>query len=125
MRILISTGILLLAAQGAPASAQSALCTTLAVDYESASKDLGDNIAAGVADNSAPRATLRAMEDANVLIRAQQTLELMKAHKCAMPNRAPTGARYMLAALECRNERLRGTKDSPKCDRKTWAPLGD
>lgn len=125
MRALVSTGILMLAVHGSPALSQSAVCTALATDYENASKDLGESIAAGVSDNSAPRATLRAIEDSNVLLRAQHTFEIMKLNKCTMPSRAPTGARYMLDALECRNERLLGTKDSPKCDRKTWTPLGD
>lgn len=125
MRILLFTGILFLSLYGYPALAQSAVCTTLSADYENASKDLAENLVAGVSDNSAPRATLRAIEDNNILLRAQQTFEIMKLNKCTMPTRAPTGTRYMIPALECRTERLRGTRDSPKCDRKTWKPLGN
>ena len=111
----------LCALAAAPAHAQTT-CQTLATDYERASMNLADNFAAGLADNSAPRATLRATEDNNTLLEAQMTLHLMEANKCKMPDRAPTASKYAVQALECRTARLKGDENPPQCKRETWQP---
>ncbi|HEX4695277.1 hypothetical protein [Sphingomonas sp.] len=111
----------------APASATAAggTCAALAREYEGASMDLAANYAEGVGDNSAPRATLRAMEDANTLARAHMTLDLMRDFRCTTPKNAPDSMLYLSAALNCATDRLKGggTTTPPSCDRSTWQKM--
>ena len=103
-----------------PAAAPSR-CTALQSDWRSVEITLAQNSAEGIGDNSAPRATLRAMEDNNALLRAQMTLELMRAAGCTLPARAPTVGTFMLDALECQTERLRGVRAGEGvCDTASW-----
>lgn len=119
-----------LAAQTRPTSAVTAggptACANLARDYDDAFKELASNFASSVGDNSAPRATLRAMEDANSLAKARITLDLMRERRCPMPQSAPEGVSYLSAALTCATDRLKasGTQSPPTCDRSTWARAG-
>lgn len=103
-------------------------CVTLANDYRRHEMNLADIDAEGVGDNSAPRATLREMRTANELTLANMTLQLMQAHRCALPDREPSGAAYSLAALQCRNAMMRmspGQRDLPaECNRGGWERLG-
>ncbi|HYJ31325.1 MAG TPA: hypothetical protein VEW25_13420 [Allosphingosinicella sp.] len=88
--------------------------------------NLADRFASSVGDNSAPRATLREMENANDLTIATMTLQLMRDNRCTMPARAPVAAAYMSAALSCATARLRsparaaGEAGPPDCNRDTW-----
>jgi hypothetical protein len=94
--------------------------------YDNTSKNLAGNAASGVADNSAPRATLRAMEDANTLATAQVALDLMRDNRCALPKQAPAAAWYLNAALTCATDRMKasGTAPPESCDRSKWARAG-
>ena len=102
------------------------VCSRLASTYESVSKDLAANFALGLGDNSAPRASLRAMEDANSLSQAHMALDLMRDYHCTMPKDAPDAAYYMIPALTCATDRLKATgRDSPEsCDRTKWQRAG-
>jgi hypothetical protein len=112
-------------AQTKPAAAQATgTCAALARDYDTASKDLADKEAEGVGDDSAPRATLRAMEDANTLAGARITLDLMRDNHCPLPKSAPNYIYYLASALSCRTDRLKGTVSPPSCDRTTWQSVG-
>jgi hypothetical protein len=97
-------------------------CAALMTTYDGASKDMAGNFADSVGDNSAPRATLRAMEDSNSLAQARIALDLMRDNHCPLPKRAPAAAWYMSAALTCENDRLKasGTESPPSCDRSKW-----
>lgn len=110
----------------APPAPPATTCSILASTYEGASMDLAANRAEGVGDNSAPRATLRAMEDANTLAEARITLDLMRDHKCALPKSAPTSIFYLSDALSCATDRLKsqGAGSPPSCDRSKWKRLG-
>lgn len=114
------------AVRAAPPAANGGRCAVLARDYRGVEYALAQSNADGIADNSAPRATMRAIRDSNELMRAQMTLDLMRAHNCPMPDRAPNEATYMLGAMECATARLRqsGSSAIPACDVNTWVPLG-
>lgn len=101
-------------------------CARLSTDYVGFSKDLAANNAEAIGDNSAPRATLRAMEDSNTLARAKMTLDLMRDNRCTLPKAAPDDITYLLPALTCATDRLkaRGTETPPSCDRSSWKPAG-
>ncbi|HVJ03304.1 MAG TPA: hypothetical protein VM662_14060 [Sphingomonas sp.] len=115
-------------AQSKPAPAVQApaasVCAKLMADYERTSKNLANNLASSVTDNSAPRATLRAMEDANDLATAKMALDLMRDNRCTLPKHVPSASRYALSALKCANARY-GAKagETPaECKREDWKP---
>lgn len=107
------------------AAAPAGVCARLMSVYDGASKDLAANNAASIGDNSAPRATLRAMEDANTLAEARIALDLMRDNRCALPKTTPSYIWYISAALTCSTDRLKaGAGQSPtSCDRSTWTRI--
>jgi hypothetical protein len=111
----------------APAS-PSAICLKLSAGYENASKSLAGNVAKGIGDNSAPRATMREAENNNILAQARLTIDLLKENGCQMPTAAPSATRYFSAALKCKNDQLdmalgRGPIHIPdSCDSSKWTP---
>lgn len=107
-----------------PASSQPAAgkCTALAADYDQIEKAMASRWASSVGDNSAPRATLREMEDSNGLAQAQIVLTLMQASRCPLPDHAPSIKRYFSAALACSTARLKSSSDVPECKMETWQP---
>ena len=105
-----------------PVAAPSATCTTLAADLTFAEQNIAISFVEGIGDNSAPRATLRAIREQNALSNAALTIALMRDNRCTMPTRAPRVATYVVAASQCETARLRapGQQDLPACDRATW-----
>ena len=99
-------------------------CEGLARDWKAVEYELADNHAEGVTDDSAPRATMRAVRDQNALLKAQIAVSLMRHHKCALPKRAPSSLTYMLDAIKCRTKKLEGNYKATECDYSTWTPLG-
>lgn len=128
--------ILLMVAGSSPVVAQTrasatavpaaGVCAALASTYDGASKELATNSAEGIGDNSAPRATLRALEDSNTLAEAKMTLDLMRDHHCPMPKSAPARIFYLLPALTCANDRMKasGSVSPASCDQQTWQRAG-
>ena len=98
-------------------------CATLAEDWSNAEKRLADNVVGGLGDNSAPRASLREQEDANTLAVAAMTLELMRAHQCPLPRRAPVATTYLSAALACSTARRTKGAETEECKRENWTPV--
>lgn len=105
-------------------AATAGVCGKLMGDYERASKNMADNFASSVTDNSAPRATLRAMEDSNDLAKAKMALDLMRDNRCALPKYIPSAGRYALAAMKCRNARYsaKAGETPEECKRELWKP---
>lgn len=99
-------------------------CEALARDWKAIEFEMADNYAAGVTDDSAPRATMRAAQDQVSLLRAEITLQLMRDFRCPLPSRAPSRMTYSLDAMKCRTEQLKGNSKAPECDYSTWTPLG-
>lgn len=104
------------------ATAPSAICTTLAADWRRVEENLAVNLASGLTDNSAPRATHRAMEDANELATATLTLQFMRDARCPLPRRAPQASTYLSAAIACETARLRqgASARAAECERANW-----
>ncbi|ALJ12641.1 hypothetical protein [Sphingopyxis macrogoltabida] len=103
----------------------SGTCDKLAEEYEGASKKLAMSMADGLGDTSAIRKTMRETQDANVLAEAQQTLNLMVAHKCSLPTTTPKGGLYLIPAIECRTARLKQdmgeiSSSDEACDMSKW-----
>jgi len=108
-------------------SAESAVCKSLHIDYEEASKRMSQNRADGLGDNSAVRATQRETENNGILAEARLTLDLLKGNDCRLPTSAPSSDRYYFTALKCHNDilevKLSGTYSFPaSCKRADWVP---
>ena len=110
-------------APAAPAKPMS-ICEGLARDWKSVEYELANNYADGITDDSAPRATMRAVQDQNALLKAQIALSLMRDNKCPLPKRSPSSLTFMLPAMTCKTEKLKGNYKAPQCDSATWAPIG-
>lgn len=125
------------AAKAAAVKAEPTICTKLMSDYEGASKKLAYSQAEDAIDNSAPRTTMREMQNSNVMNQAQMTMNLMKSAGCTMPTFVPSASRYGLASLRCATA-LQGIKtkhavdrvegkyvsypEPVECDTSTWKP---
>ena len=110
------------AAQTTPAPPLST-CESLRGQWQDVEKELAGINAEGIADNSAPRATMRAIQISNQLSNAQMILTLMSANKCPLPKRAPSSINYALDATKCATEVLRGNYSSDMCKRANWTPI--
>jgi len=104
----------------APAAAGT--CAVLMKTYTDASKSLASNFASSVGDNSAPRATLREMEDANTISLAKIALDLMRDYRCALPKVPPSAGPYLSQALACETAKLKApSREAPDaCKRENW-----
>lgn len=103
-------------------AAPKSVCQTLADDYRLVEENLAQSFVDGLADNSAPRATLRAMEEANGLASAALTVAFMRDNKCPLPKRAPSTTKFLGAALECSTARgtVPARETAPQCVRANW-----
>jgi hypothetical protein len=129
MKYLVAVALVSLLTLPSIAAAQSAApagrCAALTDDWKSGEMELADNEAAGLSDDSAPRATMRATQDVATYTRASLILNLMEANHCSLPARAPAATTYLSAALDCRLARMKATLDEVKagiaaCDRSKW-----
>lgn len=111
----------------------SQICKDLVASVTLGEQNLADTFAQGVADDSAPRANLRATQSVAEMQRIAINLELMRDHHCApLPHAISVGA-YLTQAIECRTAIMRGgDKPEPSiapithsgmpesCDREMW-----
>ena len=97
-------------------------CDALAADWRRFEMNMADRFADRIGDNSAPRATMRAIEEGNDLLKANMTLQFMRDNKCSLPKAAPSGSSYIGAALECSTQRIKAGFEASKavCDRANW-----
>jgi hypothetical protein len=113
-------------ARSAAAAAPAGKCERLAREWKGIEYRMADRHADEIGDNSAPRATLRAMEESNNLAEASMILSFMRDGRCALPSHPPSYISYFGAALECHTAILGGAKaDDAKCDREKWTRVGD
>lgn len=111
-------------ATATPAAKPMTVCEGLARDWKAAEIELAETWTAEIGDDSAPRATMRAIRDQNSLTKAQIALQLMRDNKCALPKRAPSGLTYSLEAMKCRTEKMTGNFKAPECEINNWKALG-
>lgn len=111
----------------------SSACKSLGDDYDAASKQLAANLAEGIGDDSAIRATMRESQNQTTLDRARMTMDLMKGNGCKMPTSAPSANRYLTPALACQTDELKqstarmtgastDTSLPDSCDQTKWQP---
>ena len=119
--LLIMLAVGLGAALPSTAAAQGD-CSQLTERYDRLSRTMASNYARGVADNSAPRAAVRATEENTIMLEAQILLTLMQAKKCTLPDGPPSSAAYLGAALACQTELIGNrSRDLPaSCKMETW-----
>lgn len=132
MKSLMILPALALAATGAPqvtfaqaGAAKPGACAGLVLQWDSIEKELAERQAEGLVDNSAPRATLREMQNSNDLSRAQMILTMMQSGRCSLPDSPPRYIVYFSNALACQTARIKGTKDAPECVRSSWKKITD
>lgn len=105
-------------AQTTPAPA-AGVCADLAGQWDRLEKNLASNSADDIGDNSAPRATLRNIEDLNGMTTASLLYAMMKDNRCPLPKSPPQPGTYLGAALTCATDRLK-TASPDSCKRETW-----
>ena len=130
MKILIVAGMAaLIAVSGAQAQTAATsptksltTCEALTADWRRVEQNMADRFVEALGDNSAPRATMREMREANDLAIAAMTLQFMRDNKCPLPKRAPNTGTYLTAALECSKARREAgaTTSPPACQRENW-----
>lgn len=111
------------AAAAAPATSGGS-CAALKADYAHVEKMMASRSADGFTDDSAPRATMRAAQDTADLTRAQLIVTLMQANHCALPDHAASELTYMLPAMTCKTDEMKGTASPPSCKMQDWQPIG-
>lgn len=120
-----NSAVPLAAAETSKVAAAVGRCEKLNTQWRGIEYSLVENEAAGVADDSAPRATMRAVQDNGSYIQAMLLLEMLRSNGCPLPKEVPSGITYLTNALECRTDRESGVKDSPKCDYSKWTRTGE
>lgn len=110
----------------APAAgvASGGTCAALKGDYAHVEKLMASRSADGLTDDSAPRATMRAAQDTADLTRAQLIVTLMQANHCTLPNHAASEMTYLLPAMTCKTDEMKGTASPPSCKMQDWQPMG-
>lgn len=125
MRFLVFLGSLLAVAPISAQTRNQTDCASFTQAVTASEKAMAAEDADGVADNSAPRATMRELRINKELQLVAINLGLMARHGCA-PRPYPVSTQaYMLPALECANavmrRRLASDSSIPlECDRTRW-----
>ena len=117
--IILAIGVVASSVPSGPTMAQTTAkpvasmttCQKLAADWKLVELNLARNLAAGMDDDSAPRATLRAVEDSASMTSASITMRLMEVNHCPLPTRAPSGRTYMLKAMDCKLAELKANSE--------------
>ena len=125
-RFFITTALVFGASLPSAVYAQTGgVCAGLKANWDRIEKNLAANLAEGVGDRSAPRATNRNIEDLTSMQEASLTYEMMRANKCPLPTKPPSASTYLTPALDCATARLRSrAADTPECRREDWQPSG-
>ena len=102
------------------ARADEAACAKFTQAYEASNKAIGASIAQSLGDSSAPRQTNRELEIINERLRQLIVLQQMHAYGCRFPTETSGGGAYLMQAIKCQTEMLKGRRDAPECDRDKW-----
>jgi len=95
-------------------------CSAFDSAIDTSLKLISSERASGIADNSAPRETMRAAKVSNHLQVISINLMLMKEHKCPARKRPIVLGEFMKNALECELAMMKGEKDPPACNFDNW-----
>lgn len=113
---------LLISTSAVAQNAQPSACKALSAEVVDLRKELSSK-RYGAYARSAPQATQLATEIANTLSMMKMNLDLMAAHRCAMPTEPVRTSTYMLGALECSVASPADAKE--KCDETKWTMIGE
>jgi len=95
-------------------------CAFGEVDWEEIEKSLAAIEASEFIDDDEIKAARNAAKKTALLAEASLVLQMMKLHECELPNRAPSADAYLVDALECERDLMRGVASSPECVRANW-----
>ncbi len=109
------------------------LCVTFDLAIEGALKEVAFRRAAGIADNSAPRATVKELMISNQLLLLSMNLQLRAANGCAPLKEPLAPERYLKQAMICQTDLLNaqlgkevakkaGSELPLSCDTDAWKP---
>ena len=118
-------GVLVSIVTALPLAAQTpSACRPLQLAIEDSEKEMSSQVVAGLIDDSAPRATMRAGRVNNELGLIAVNLMLMEQLHCPPRKEPITTNAFVSRALECYQEMQKSVQDSPKCNRETWKRRG-
>jgi hypothetical protein len=103
--------------------AASGVCERLKTAVDDDLKEISYLYVSGIADDSAPRATMRAADSTAHIAAIQANLTLMSAAHCTMPTTPISPSVYLENALECSLAKDKDEIDA-KCARAKWQPSG-
>lgn len=110
-----------LASAALPVRAQPApVCAEAAQVIDDQLKEYAYADISGLADDSSPRATMRASQQTAQMATIQANLALMTAAHCPPPVHALSAHTYAGAAADCVTATMDQIKS--KCDRSAWTP---
>lgn len=96
------------------------LCEVYGNLYDGANKELAAIEVEGIGDDSAHRETNRQTRMLNQRIFQFILIFQMQAHECDIPKLPSGGMGYMVDAVECQTELIRGNSGRPECDQSKW-----
>jgi long-subunit fatty acid transport protein len=106
------------------AQATSSSCEQIDRAVAQSEKEMSQSWASGIADNSAPRATMREQQISNDLQLIAINLALANQLKCPPRKQAVSKNAYFSSALACEAARLKqsssDTSSPPECDLASW-----
>lgn len=111
--------------QASEKTTQQALCGVYDSVYEGANKTIASVKAGGTFDNSAPRESNRELKVLNERILQLMVIQQMQAHGCQIPKTTSSGVGYMIDALKCATERIKGNVNASECDQRNWKNILD
>ena len=104
-------------------SSQQRLCEVYGNLYDGANQELAAIHVEGISDDSAHRETNRQTRMLNQRIYQLILIFQMQAHKCDIPKLPSDGIGYMVDAVECQTEWIKGNSEHPECDRSKWTDI--
>lgn len=95
-------------------------CPSFEIAIDESLKEIAQQNADTMFENSAVRASYVQSRIANELASIHINVDLMAQNKCSPIKTPPTHFPYLTAALNCRTALINREKEPPACDRKAW-----
>lgn len=111
--------------QASEKTPQQVLCEVYDRTYDGANKSIASIEAEGISDNSAPRESNRQLKILNERVQQLIVVQQMQAYGCKVPKATSSGVGYMIHAVECSTEQIKGNFNSITCDRSNWKSILD
>jgi hypothetical protein len=95
-------------------------CSKLSSEYDFQDRQIALTEAEGLVDDSAPRATVREMENLNRRQQKMTLVEIMRGQNCPLPSSVDGDAQYLPEAMACRIASARGQAEGTECKISNW-----